>query len=65
MYLTKKKIHDWKYLISINDKHEKDYKIFIKEKDKRKKKYLQINEKDFKIIKNIFNKNTNIVEHAL
>ena len=59
---NEKKIHDWKYLISINDKHEKDYKIFIKEKDKRKKKYLQINEKDFKIIKNIFNKNTNMLD---
>ena len=35
-----KKINDLKYLIFINDKHQKDYKIFIKNKYNNKKKYI-------------------------
>ena len=53
------KITDFKYLISINDKHEKDYKIFLKNKNEGKKEYFKIKENEFQIIQDIFNNNIN------
>ena len=53
------KINDFKYLISINDKHKKDYKIFIKNKVENKKEDFHFPEKDYEIIKKIFNENIN------
>jgi len=58
-----KKIYDWKYLISINNKHEKDYKIFFKEKLEKKKKYFKIKDREFNIIKNIFINNIEQIEN--
>ena len=52
-----KSIIDSKYLIFINDKHEKDYKIFMKKKCNNKKEEFQINENEFKIIQKIFIEN--------
>ena len=54
-----KKISDWKYLIYINDKHEKDYQIFMKKKYNDRKKYFEIEKNDFQIIETIFNENIN------
>ena len=50
-------ICDWKYLISINDKHKKDYKLFKKIRLDNKKEYFTIKENEFQTIKNIFNEN--------
>ena len=58
-----KKMYDWKYLISINNKHEKDYKIFFKEKLEKKKKYFKIKDREFNIIKNIFINNIEQIEN--
>ena len=60
-----KKIYDWKYLISINEKHQKDYKIFKKIKYKNKKEYFQISEKEFQIIKTIFDENIETFEDTI
>ena len=49
--------NDFKFLISINDKHKKDLKIFIKTKNENNKEYFNINENEFEIIKKIFDEN--------
>ena len=53
------KITDWKYLIYINNKHEKGYKIFLKNNIEEKKEYFKIKKNEFKIIEDIFNNNIN------
>ena len=57
--LINKKIFDWKYLISINNRHKINYKIFFKEKFEEDKKYFKIKDSEFNIIRDIFNNNIN------
>lgn len=54
---------DWKYLIFIDDKHKKDYKLFKKMKFNHKKGYVKIKENEFQIIKKIFSENINKIDN--
>ena len=56
-------ICDWKYLIVIDDKHKKDYKLFKKIKIANKKEYFNIKENEFQTIKKIFNENINKIDN--
>ena len=56
-------IYDWKYLIIIDDKHKKDYKLFKKIKIANKKEYFNIKENEFQTIKKIFNENINKIDN--
>ena len=54
---SEEEIKDFKYLIFINDNHEKDYQLFKKTKYPNNKKYFEIKNYDYQIIKKIFDEN--------